>query len=167
MMPEQTTTTTAPELTDEQALAKLEERVAAMEPGPFRREWEGIVAIERNRQRIRAIERATKVTLPPDNRGWTGKPAPSSAPAPPAEPSSGRPSGWQKFDAIGPPPGVDICDRMMDAQDFRDRMEREREYKQAVLDAFAEDKLVAEQRRRAQAERTCHVGPGDPDWDIK
>ena len=56
---------------------------------------------------------------------------------------------------------------MMDAQDFRDRMEREREYKQAVLDAFAEDKLVAEQRRRAQAERTCHVGPGDPDWDIK
>src|SRR6516225_10196285 len=157
-------TTLPPELTDEQALAKLEERVAAMEPGPFRREWEGIVAIERNRQRIRAIERATKVTLPPDNRGWTGKPAPSSAPAPPAEPSQQRPTGWQKFDAIGPPPGVDICDRMMDAQDFRDRMEREREYKQAVLDAFAEDKLVAEQRRRAQAERTCHVGPGDPDW---
>ena len=52
-------TTLPPELTDEQALAKLEERVAAMEPGPFRREWEGIVAIERNRQRIRAIERAT------------------------------------------------------------------------------------------------------------
>ena len=77
-------TTLPPELTDEQALAKLEERVAAMELGPFRREWEGIIAIEKNRQRIRAIERATKVTLPPDNRGWTGKPAPSSAPAPPA-----------------------------------------------------------------------------------
>jgi hypothetical protein len=166
-MPEQQQTNTAPNLSDEQALAKLEERVAAMELGPFRREWEGIIAIEKNRQRIRAIERATKVTLPPDNRGWTGKPAPSSAPAPPAEPSQQRPTGWQKFDAIGPPPGVDICDRMMDAQDFRDRMEREREYKQAVLDAFAEDKLVAEQRRRAQAERTCHVGPGDPDWDIK
>jgi len=167
-MPEQTTTTSTPELTDEEALAELERRVAAMEPGPFRREWEGIVAIERNRQRIRAIERATKVTLPPDNRGWTGKPAPSSAPAPPAEPSSGRPSGWQKFDAIGPPPGVDICDRMMDAQDRRDKaalLEAERlAYRQQVIDAHWEDKLVAEQRRRAQAERTCHRGPGDPDY---
>ena len=167
-MPEQQQTNTAPNLSDEQALAKLEERVAAMELGPFRREWEGIIAIEKNRQRIRAIERATKVTLPPDNRGWTGKPAPSSAPAPPAEPSQQRPTGWQKFDAIGPPPGVDICDRMMDAQDFRDRMEREREYKQAVLDAFAEDKLVAEQQRRAQAERrSFHKSPSDADWDIK
>jgi len=160
-------TNTQPELTDEQALAKLEERVAAMEPGPFRREWEGIVAIERNRQRIRAIERATKVTLPPDNRGWTGKPAPSSAPAPPAEPSSGRPSGWAKFDPLSSPPGVDICDRLMDAADARDRMERveaERAFKQSILDAFAEGKLIDEQRRRKQAERSCHRGPGDPDW---
>jgi len=160
-------TNTQPELTDEQALAKLEERVAAMEPGPFRREWEGIVAIERNRQRIRAIERATKVTLPPDNRGWTGKPAPSSAPAPPAEPSSGRPSGWAKFDPLSSPPGIRYVDALCDAQDARDRaalIEADRQHRQAILDAFAEGKLIDEQRRRAAAERTCHRGPGDPDY---
>ena len=150
-------TNTQPELTDEQALAKLEERVAAMEPGPFRREWEGIVA----------IERATKVTLPPDNRGWTGKPAPSSAPAPPAEPSSGRPSGWAKFDPLSSPPGIRYVDALCDAQDARDRaalIVADRQHRQAILDAFAEGKLIDDQRRRAQAERTCHRGPGDPDW---
>ena len=65
-MADEATTTSTPNLLDEEALVELERRIAAMEPGPFRREWEGIVAIERNRQRIRAIERATKVTLPPD-----------------------------------------------------------------------------------------------------
>ena len=57
---------------------------------------------------------------------------------------------------------------MMDAQDRRDKaalLEAERlAYRQQVIDAHWEDKLVAEQRRRAQAERTCHRGPGDPDY---
>jgi hypothetical protein len=166
-MPEQTTTTTAPELTDEQALAKLEERVAAMEPGPFRTSWEEIVAIEKNRQRIRRIEEATRVKLPPDTNRWRILVSPPASP--PAESSPERPSGWAKFDAIGPPPGVDICDRMMDAQDRRDKaalIEAERlAYRQQVIDAHWEDKLIEEQRRRKQAERSCHRGPGDPDFD--
>jgi hypothetical protein len=54
----------------------------------------------------------------------------------------------------------------MDAQDAKDRMEREREYKQMVLDAFAEGKLIDEQRRRAQAERrSFHKAPGDADFN--
>jgi hypothetical protein len=155
------------QLTDEQALAELERRVAAMEPGPFRREWEGIVAIERNRQRCRAIEEATRVKLPPDTNRWrlSGLPPPASAPQ--AEPSAQRPSGWAKFDAIGPPPGIRYVDALCDAQDARDRaalIEADRQHRQAILDAFAEDKLIDEQRRRKQAERSCHVGPGDPDW---
>jgi hypothetical protein len=151
------------QLTDEQALAELERRVAAMEPGPFRHSWEEIVAIEKNRQRIRRIEEATRVKLPPDTNRWriSGLPPPSSTSQ--AEPSAQRPSGWRPLDPVRTP-YVDACDRLMDAQDAKDRMEREREYKQMVLDAFAEDKLIEQERRRKQAERTCHVGPGDPDF---
>jgi hypothetical protein len=38
-------------------------------------------------------------------------------------------------------------------------------YRQQVIDAHWEDKLVAEQRARAAAQRSCHVGPGDPDFN--
>jgi len=148
-MADEATTTSTPNLLDEEALVELERRIAAMEPGPFRREWEGIVAIERNRQRIRAIERATKVTLPPE------------------EPPSDRPSGWAKFDPLSSPPGIRYVDALCDAQDARDRaalIEADRQHRQAILDAFAEGKLIDEQRRRAAAERTCHRGPGDPDY---
>jgi hypothetical protein len=166
-MPEQPTTS-APELTDEEALAKLEERVAAMEPGPFRHSWEEIVAIEKNRQRIRRIEEATRVKLPPDNRGWSGKPARSSTP--PAEPSPERPSGWAKFDPLSSPPGIDMIDRMVEADTARQRADAiaaEVQRRQAIIDIYHEAKVVDEQRTRAAAERTCHKGPGDADWDIK
>jgi hypothetical protein len=161
-MTEQTNT----QLTDEEALAELERRVAAMEAGPFRTSWEQIVSIEKNRQRIRAIERATKVTLPPDTSRWSGRPPPPSTP--PAEPPSDRPSGWAKFDPLSSPPGLRWIDQQLDAADARDRMERiesERAYRQAVLDAHAEQKLIEQERRRKQAERTCHRGPGDPDFE--
>ena len=164
-MADEATTTSTPNLLDEEALVELERRIAAMEPGPFRREWEGIVAIERNRQRIRAIERATKVTLPPDTSRWSGRPPPPSTPA--AEPPSDRPSGWAKFDPLSSPPGIRYVDALCDAQDARDRaalIVADRQHRQAILDAFAEGKLIDEQRRRAAAERTCHRGPGDPDY---
>jgi hypothetical protein len=135
-----------------------------MEPGPFRREWEGIVAIERNRQRIRAIERATKVTLPPDNRGWTGKPAPSSTPeAKPPQPAR----GFVDDVPFGQVPGLRWIDQQLDAAAARDKaalVKAEVEFRQQVLDAFAEGKLIDEQRQRAAAARTCHRGPGDPDY---
>ena len=154
-MADEATTTSTPNLLDEEALVELERRIAAMEPGPFRREWEGIVA----------IERATKVTLPPDTSRWSGRPPPPSTPA--AEPPSDRPSGWAKFDPLSSPPGIRYVDALCDAQDARDRaalIEADRQHRQAILDAFAEGKLIDEQRRRAAAERTCHRGPGDPDY---
>ena len=159
-------TNTQPELTDEQALAKLEERVAAMEPGPFRREWEGIVAIERNRQRCRAIEEATRVKLPPDTNRWRISVSPPPA-SPPAEPSPQRP-GFVDDVALAPPPGIRWVDALCDAAAARDRAEAiaaERMRRQAVLDAHAEAKLIDEQLRRAEAERmSFHRAPGDADW---
>ena len=161
--------TSAPELTDEQALAELERRVAAMEPGPFRHSWEEIVAIEKNRQRIRRIEEASRFKLPPDNNRWRISVSPPASP-PPAEPPADRPSGWAKFDPLSSPPGIRYVDALCDAQDARDRaalIEADRQHRQAILDAFAEAKLVDEQRRRKQAERSCHVGPDDPDFDLR
>ena len=165
-MPEQTTTTTVPD-TVAQQIAALEQRITALPP-ELRAQFQEMLELTRDYERCRAIERATKVTLPVDHSRWRVSGPPPSASTPAAEPSQQRPSGWQKFDAIGPPPGVDICDRMMDAQDRRDKaalIEAERlAYRQQVIDAHWEDKLVAEQRRRAQAERSCHRGPGDPDY---
>ena len=163
-MADEATTTSTPNLLDEEALVELERRIAAMEPGPFRREWEGIVAIERNRQRIRAIERATKVTLPPDNRGWTGKPAPPASTPEAKPPQPAR--GFTDDAPLGPPPGLRWVDQQLDAAAARDRMEREKEYRQYFLDRHHEAKLAEKEYAREQAERrSFHKGPGDADWN--
>jgi hypothetical protein len=156
-------TTSAPELTVEQQIAALERRIETFPP-ELRQQWQEVLELTRNRERCRAIEEATRVTLPPDNR-WGA--STSLPPSNTTEPPSDRPSGWRPLDPISSPPGVDICDRLMDTQDAKDRLEREREYRQYFLDAHWEVKLADEQRRRAQAEQTCHRGPGDADWDIK
>jgi hypothetical protein len=150
-------------------LAWLEGKMAAAASPEQRRIYEEMAELTRNRRRCAEIEERTRVVLPPDNR-WGASTSLPSASAPPAEPPSDRPSGWAKFDAIGPPPGLRWIDQQLDAADARDRMERiesERAYRQAVLDAHAEQKLIDEQRRRKQAERSCHVGPGDPDFDVR
>ena len=152
------------QLTDEQALAELERRVAAMEPGPFRHSWEEIVAIEKNRQRIRRIEEATRVKLPPDTNRWRISGLP-----PPAEPSPQRPSGWQPFTPLTTQPGIDMIDRMVEADTARQRADAiaaERMRRQAIIDAFAEAKLDEKEYRREQAERrSFHKAPGDPDFN--
>jgi hypothetical protein len=145
--------------------AEQEERMARLSP-ELQREYRRVLELTMWRERSRKLE-GPRVTLPPDTSRWTGKPPPASPP--PAEPSQQRPSGWAKFDAIGPPPGVDICDRMMDAADARDkaaRVKAEVEYRQYLIDEAWERRLADEQRRRAQAERTCHVGPDDPDFNL-
>jgi hypothetical protein len=156
--------TTAPELTVEQQIVALEQRIATFPPD-LRRHWEEIIELERNRQRCRAIEEATRVTLPPDNRWGASAPPPTLNTT---EPSAQRPSGWQPFDPISSPPGVAQCDILMDAQDRRDKaalLEAERlAYRQHIIDIFHEAQLADKERARAAAERTCHVGPGDPDW---
>src|SRR6516225_6863015 len=123
-MTEQTNTTP---VTDEQLLATLEERVAALPEGPLRSSWEEICEIQRRWQRCRALEAKTKITLPPDTNRWSGRPPPPSTP--PAELPSDRPTGWRPLDPVRTP-YIDACDRLVDAQDAKDRMEREREYRQ-------------------------------------
>ena len=167
-MPEQTTTTTVPD-TVAQQIAALEQRITALPP-ELRAQFQEMLELTRSYERCRAIEEATRVKLPPDTNRWgASAPPPPSTPA--AESSPERPTGWQAFDPIGLPPGVDICDRLMDAQDRRDKaalIEAERlAYRQQVIDAHWEDKLIEQERRRKQAERTCHRGPDDSDWDIK
>jgi hypothetical protein len=159
---------TQPEPMPELVLTEEQEERMGRLPPELQREYRRVLEMTMWRERSRKLE-GPRVTLPPDNNRWG-----ASAPPPPSTPAAelpSRPSGWQKFDPIGPPPGVDICDRMMDAQDRRDKaalIEAERlAYRQQVIDAHWEDKLIEEQRRRKQAERTCHVGPDDPDFDVR
>lgn len=44
----------------------------------------------------------------------------------PSAPQGEAPKGWQEPTPLGPPPGVALCDRMVDAQDALDRKELER-----------------------------------------
>jgi hypothetical protein len=82
-----------------------------------------------------------------------------------SEPRKG--TGWRDLDPLKAPPGVDIMDRMMDAADARDRVERmQAAGRQAAVDVAWAQKLAEEQAHRAEAERrsTLHKAPGDPDW---
>ena len=157
--------TTTPELTVEERIAALEQRAEAFPP-ELRQQWREILELTRNYERCRAIERATKVTLPPDTSRWRG----TSAPPAPAEPTLGRP-GFVDDAPLGPPPGIRWVDALCDAQDARDRaalVEADRQHRQAILDAFAEGKLIDEQRTRAAAERrSFHKSPQDPDFDLR
>ena len=146
-------------------LAWLEGKMAAAASPEQRRIYEEMAELTRNRRRCAELEERTRVVLRPDTSRW-GKSAPPPASTPQAE-LSDRPSGWAKFDPLSSPPGIRYIDALCDAQDARDRaalIEADRQHRQAILDAFAEGKLIDDQRRRAQAERTCHRGPGDPDY---
>jgi hypothetical protein len=158
-MTEQTNT---PELSVEQQIAEqiaaLEQRVVTLPP-QLQQIYREVLELTRNRERIRQLEARTKIVPPAPPRS-----APRPAPTSQAEPSPERPSGWAKFDAIGPPPGIDHVDRLCAAQDVLDRAAREREYLQYFLDRHHEAKLNEKEYARAQAEHSCHRGPGDPDY---
>jgi hypothetical protein len=128
-----------------------------------RRIYEEMAELTRNRRRCVEIEERTRVVLPPDNR-WGKSASPPPPPSTPAsEPSQQRPSGWRPLDPVRTP-YVDACDRLMDAQDAKDRMEREREYRQYLVDEAWERRVADEQQRRKQEAGTCHVGVSDPDY---
>ena len=163
MTDEASTTTSASELTPADERIAVLERLAALRP-ELRQTCQEMIDLERNRERCRQIEAKTRVTLPDDKRG-SGAPPPSSTSA--AAPSPERPSGWARFDAIGPPPGIDHVDRLCAAQDVLDRAAREREYKQYFLDRFHEAKLNEKEYAREQAERrSFHKAPGDSDFKL-
>jgi hypothetical protein len=162
-MADETSTTSAPD-TVAQQIAALEQRITALPP-KLRAQFQEMLELTRNYERCRANELATKVVLPPDNTRW-GASAPPPASPPPAEPQQ-RPSGWRPLDPVRTP-YVDACDRLVDVQDAKDRMAREREYRQYFLDRHYEAKLDEKEYARAQAERrSFHKAPGDDDFDIK
>jgi hypothetical protein len=134
-----------------------------------RRIYDEMAELTRNRRRCAEIEERTRVVLPPDTNRWrTSAPPPASAPQ--AEPSPQRPSGWQSFTPLGKQPGIDTIDAMCAAQDRRDKaalIEAELAYRQHVIDEHWEVKLADEQRRRKQAEHSCHRGPNDSDANLR
>jgi hypothetical protein len=77
-----------------------------------------------------------------DARAPTGRPGmipDSQQPSP--RPSVGDGTGWAREIPIGPPPGVAQADRLMDAQDARDRAELiEREARLKAMQKLAEGK---------------------------
>ena len=61
------------------------------------------------------------------------------------EPESYGPKGWIDNVPLGPPAGVALCDRLMDAQDARDRAERI----EALMKEAAARKIDDEIRKRS------------------
>jgi hypothetical protein len=59
------------------------------------------------------------------------------------EPESYGPKGWIDNVPLGPPPGVALCDRMMDAADVRDKLARmlEEEKLSRAIDEAMRSKL--------------------------
>jgi hypothetical protein len=132
-------------------------------PLELQREYRRVLELTMWRERSRKLE-GPRIPLPPDNTRWG-----ASAPTPHAEPP--RPSGWQPFTPLTTQPGIDIIDRMVEADTARQRADAiaaERMRRQAIIDAFAEAKLDEKEYRREQAERrSFHKAPGDADWDSK
>jgi hypothetical protein len=78
-----------------------------------------------------------------DNRAPTGRPGmiPDSGQPTSPRPSAGDGTGWSRSIPLSPPPGVAQADRLMDAQDQRDRAELvEREARLQAMEKLAEQK---------------------------
>jgi hypothetical protein len=144
-----------------------QERMARLSP-ELQREYRRVLELTMWRERSRKLE-GPRVTLPPDTSRWSGRPPPPSAP--PAEPSPERPSGWAKFDPLSSPPGIDMIDRMVEADTRRQREDAiaaEVQRRQAIIDMYHEAKVVDEQQRRAAAEaRGFHKSPQDDDFNLR
>jgi hypothetical protein len=95
------------------------ERLASVSP-ECRRIYQEIIELEQNYQRCRELEERTRIRPPP-------RQASPPPPKPPPEPPRVEGKGFSTPTPLGPPPGVALCDRLMDAQDARDR--------QALIDA--------------------------------
>jgi hypothetical protein len=160
-MTEQNTTPELTELTER--IGWIEQRMASAATPEQRQIFSEMFELTKNRLRCAELEERSRGVLPPDNTRW-GASAPPP-PTPQAEPQPQRPSGWRPLDPVRTP-YVDACDRLVDAQDAKDRMEREREYRQYLVDEAWERRVADEQQRRKQAERrSFHKAPGDPDWN--
>ena len=113
-------------------IAKLEE--AAKPPKPVEWTWQKPDYTANARMPdsvLREMLAAVPESVMRELRSDAGKPNPitqaSSSPlstTPSAQPQpQRRGSGWREEAPLGPPPGIDHCDRMMDEQDKIDRVE--------------------------------------------
>jgi hypothetical protein len=162
--------TAAPELTVEQRIAALEQRIETFPP-ELRAQFQEMLELTRNYERCRANELATKVTLPVDHSRWRVSGPPPSPSAAPAELSPERPSGWARFDPLSSPPGIDMIDRMVEADTARQRADAiaaEVQRRQAIIDIFHEAQVADKERARAAAERrSFHKSPDDDDFNLR
>jgi hypothetical protein len=99
-------------------------------------------------------ERRDVIKDAPINDASRASPSPSPPPWQP-QPERPRGTGWADFVPLQSPPGVALCDAMMDAQDRKDRaalIAAERAHQQAILDAHAEQKLFEKERARQETD---------------
>ena len=173
--------------TTEEELADLKRQVAELKaeqarlkgepPTPPRKPWPKWDPTEGMSMPPSALREMVRVV--PERRDVANDaPRASSQPSPPSSTPPWRPqeptprgTGWADFVPITQPPGVAICDAMLDAQDRRDRAEliaAERARRQAIIDAHVEQKLFEKELAREQAERSSfHKAPGDPDFPAR
>jgi hypothetical protein len=101
---------------------------------------------------VRAVPDRMLRDIVHDNRAPTGRPGMI-----PEQPSnvrgsnvSGSGTGWARETPLGPPPGVNYADRLMDAQDAKDRAERIQQHAQMeTMRRFAEQTEILNKKIEA------------------
>jgi hypothetical protein len=112
-------------------IAKLEE--AAKPPEPFKSEYQGPIdytaGMTMPKSALEAMVNSSRSYMA-DLRADARKPNPiqastspiTSSPSTQSEPQR-RGTGWREEAPLGPPAGIEHCDRMMDVQDAKDKAE--------------------------------------------
>jgi len=123
-------------------LEELKKRVAELEkaakpPEPFvpgpRFQFDPTDGMSMPASALKAMIDAVPNSLMSDLRADSRKPNPVTQGATPQSQPIQRGSGWVDERPLEPPPGVELCDRLMDAQDAQDRTELARKIAQARL----------------------------------
>jgi hypothetical protein len=120
--------------------AELSERIAKLEAAakpaePFKSDWRGPIdyteGMSMGRSAMQAMIDAVPESLMRELRADARKPNPvtqaSSSPLTTTPSAQSQPqrrgTGWRDEIPLGPPPGIEHCDRLVDAQDRIDRTE--------------------------------------------
>ena len=116
-------------------LKKLQDQINPPKSEPFQMpRFDPTEGMKMPRSAMEAMVNALPASFYSDLRADAMKPNPVTGGANPGpQPQVKRGSGWRDEVPLGPPPGIEHCDRLMDAQDAKDRAELAMKLAQARL----------------------------------